>query len=215
VDLLGYFIDLESPVFRAAEAAALADLTARTETWCGVLSAAGYPVGLSDLLTLNPRYPGTLQLIQAVQARGYRPDFDSAARLVQQHRAGVPDSAQSLAQAIAIIHATGGAAVLAHPGARNINWRGQGLIDALGLGQLVDLGLDGLEVYHFTLDQAERQHFLALARQFDLLVTGGSDEHGWPDGFRWLGCQPVSMGMVARLAERAGRYPTTLKRTRP
>ena len=65
-------------------------------------------------------------------------------------------------------------------------------------------GLDGLEVYHHRNDERARQQFLAQARQFGLLVSGGSDEHGW-----WksrLATQPVTAEMLDALRMRAGKY---------
>jgi hypothetical protein len=71
------------------------------------------------------------------------------------------------------------------------------------MAALVALGLDGLEVYHPRLGEEARRHFLALAEQFDLVVTGGSDEHGWPDGFIEMGTQPVTLAMVQALRARS------------
>jgi predicted metal-dependent phosphoesterase TrpH len=71
---------------------------------------------------------------------------------------------------------------------------------------LVDAGLDGIEVHHHKLNSAARRHFENLARRFGLLVTGGSDEHGWPQGFPRLGSQPVGPGAARAVQLRAKRY---------
>ncbi|MDY2848576.1 MAG: PHP domain-containing protein, partial [Oscillospiraceae bacterium] len=38
--------------------------------------------------------------------------------------------------------------------------------------------IDGAEVYHYTADEAAQKDILAIADQYGLIVTGGSDFHG-------------------------------------
>jgi hypothetical protein len=91
--------------------------------------------------------------------------------------------------------------VLAHP---SVVLRPDGnRIAASDLAQLVEMGLDGIEIYHYRLaDEVTRQYFINLAHTFDLALSGGSDEHGRPSGFTRLGQQPVSETMVAALRAR-------------
>jgi predicted metal-dependent phosphoesterase TrpH len=91
-------------------------------------------------------------------------------------------------------------AVLAHPAAYR---QAEGLISGDQLAELVQMGLDGVEVYHFRLDELAREHFLAIARRFNLVVTGGSDEHGWRPAADRTGSEPVSAELVAALRARA------------
>ena len=102
---------------------------------------------------------------------------------------------------IATLHAAGGVAVLAHPSA--ITDGGRGWIGAEHVAHLVEAGLDGLEIYHHRLNDPARQHFLALAHRFGLLVSGGSDEHGWRKPFERFGQEAVTAEMVEAL--RKGR----------
>lgn len=203
VDLLGYFINPASQALLKIEEAALADFTFRMETWCAALTTAGIPLTLEDVYRQNPRYPGTLQLIQAVAAKGYGKNFAEAEQIVRSQMNKVPPCSHTIEQAIADIHACGGAAVLAHPGMRYLRWRG-GLLSGEGLSYLVEVGLDGIEIYHHAVDQAAKRHFLTLAQHFHLAITGGSDEHGWPSGFPYLGNKPVTFAMVEALARKAG-----------
>ncbi|MGD0002958.1 MAG: PHP domain-containing protein [Anaerolineaceae bacterium] len=203
VDLLGYFINPVSQAFLKIEEAALADFTFRMETWCAALTAAGTPLTLQDVYQQNPRYPGTLQLILAVAAKGYGQNFAGAEQIVRSQMNKVPLCSHTIEQAIADIHICGGAAVLAHPGTRYLRWQG-GLLSGKGLRQLVELGLDGIEIYHHAVDQTAQGHFLTLAQHFHLAITGGSDEHGWPSGFPFLGNKPVTFAMVEALARKAG-----------
>ena len=71
--------------------------------------------------------------------------------------------------AIGIIHASGGVAVMAHP-AKSRN-------DEI-IPELVEAGLQGLEAYHTDHSSHQRKRYIKLAKKYNLMVTGGSDYHG-------------------------------------
>lgn len=71
--------------------------------------------------------------------------------------------------ALAAIIADGGVAVLAHPGQLN----SYDLVK-----DLVNKGLKGIEKYHCTHTLEDELKVQALADQYDLFITGGSDYHG-------------------------------------
>jgi len=104
-------------------------------------------------------------------------------------------------EAIAMVHAAGGIAVLAHPGAAGTRER---------LESLAALGMDGVEVKHPSHSSADTQRLRALAEQLGLLPSGGSDWHGAADGPRTIGMMRVSPEWLARQDERLaalGRVP--------
>jgi len=72
-------------------------------------------------------------------------------------------------QALTVVHAAGGVGVLAHPG----HWT-----SSTQIRQLIDAGLDGIEVYHPSHSASLRSYYRRMATGYDLLVTGGSDYHG-------------------------------------
>jgi predicted metal-dependent phosphoesterase TrpH len=76
-------------------------------------------------------------------------------------------------EAIARIHAAGGLIVLAHPAV-------SGTLDRIEA--LQELGLDGIEVYYAEHRPQDIVRLKAIAAERDLLMTGGSDFHGWNDG---------------------------------
>ena len=43
---------------------------------------------------------------------------------------------------------------------------------------LADAGLGGIEVFHFDHDESQRARLAQLARSLNLIMTGGSDDHG-------------------------------------
>lgn len=72
-------------------------------------------------------------------------------------------------ECIKAICADGGIAVLAHPGQQD-NFK--------LLPRLVDAGLKGMEYNHPDHKKPERRKTEQMAREYDLILTGGSDYHG-------------------------------------
>ena len=114
-------------------------------------------------------------------------------------RAYVSRYALDPVRAIALVRGSGGAVVLAHPGAISRGWR----IPDEAIGVLAGAGLAGLEVDHPDHDEAERARLRALAVSLGLVSTGGSDDHGDLTGHR-LGVETTSPAAFERLIARAG-----------
>ncbi|MBP7460863.1 MAG: PHP domain-containing protein [Candidatus Delongbacteria bacterium] len=72
-------------------------------------------------------------------------------------------------QGIAYIHQAGGIAVLAHPG----SYFSDPLLD-----QFLEFGLDGIEVFHPNHGNEMVMELIKGAKKRNLLITGGSDNHG-------------------------------------
>lgn len=69
-----------------------------------------------------------------------------------------------------LIHSARGVAVMAHP----VYYNSLDLLE-----ELAQKGkLDGVEVYHYTADDAQQKKMLEIAEKYNLIVTGGSDFHG-------------------------------------
>ncbi len=101
-------------------------------------------------------------------------------------------------EAIRLLHAAGGAIVLAHP-IRVPN------LDSL-LPEYIGYDLDGLEVYYPDHDSAFTRRMRVLARQYDLIQTGGTDFHREKGGVIRLGQQQVPPECVEQLVARAQSY---------
>jgi len=80
----------------------------------------------------------------------------------------------SAVDCIAVIKGAGGVPVLAHP--FTLELTGTGLRDYVG--ELRQKGLEGIEVYYSEHTEEQTREYMALARKFDLAMTGGSDFHG-------------------------------------
>jgi predicted metal-dependent phosphoesterase TrpH len=105
--------------------------------------------------------------------------------------------------AIAMIHDAGGLAVLAHPAASGTRER---------LTTLREQGLDGVEVRHPSHSPSDTTRLAALARELELVPSGGSDWHGAADGPRTIGMMQVPAEWLAQQEARLatlGRAPAT------
>lgn len=78
------------------------------------------------------------------------------------------------ADAIAMITAAGGIAVLAHPLTIDQTMLSLPAV----LLEMKGIGLEGVEVYYPIYSVAVRRKLIALCQQMGLLITGGSDFHG-------------------------------------
>ncbi len=113
-------------------------------------------------------------------------------------RAYVSRYALDPARAIALVRGSGGAVVLAHPGAAARGWR---LGDA-AITAMAGAGLAGLEIDHPEHPPAERDRLRGLAAHLGLLATGGSDDHGSLTGYR-LGAETTRPEAFEELMARA------------
>ena len=87
-------------------------------------------------------------------------------------RAFVGRYAPGLGAAVGLVRAAGGVPVLAHP--RSPGYE----IPYEVIEGLAAAGLSGIEVFHFDHDADERKRLAGLAAALNLIMTGGSDDHG-------------------------------------
>jgi len=96
-------------------------------------------------------------------------------------------------QAIDLIHNAGGLAVLAHPAISDV----YKYID-----EFSDHGLDGIEIFHSSHDKPMRKKLRKIARDKNLLMTGGSDYHGRSDHHGMIGSQPTPTEFLLKMKEK-------------
>jgi hypothetical protein len=97
-------------------------------------------------------------------------------------------------EAIELIHDAGGIAVMAHP-----------MLDSMFtyIEPLVALGLDGIEVYHYTAAPTNVRRLKQIAQEHGLLLSGGSDFHGRTGREESVGSHKVPAEYLERMKERA------------
>jgi 3',5'-nucleoside bisphosphate phosphatase len=173
VHLLGYGIDPGHPGLCAAMDRGREQMAAHVDTVLAALEEAGTPLTLADVGQYRTKYAGGASLVLAMVQGGVLRKAKNGAALLK--LASREPRAYTAAEAISLIQAAGGLAVLAHP-AKTVRDRPH--LTADELRPLADAGLDGIEVWQIVHRQQERAHYLRVADELGLLVTGGSDCHG-------------------------------------
>jgi predicted metal-dependent phosphoesterase TrpH len=161
-----------------------------------LLQAQGVQVTLDDvLMQAGAGAIGRPHVARALVADGWAVDVrDAFDRYLAAGRpAYVAKDQLGMRDAIARVHAAGGLAVLAHPGATATRER---------LEALAALGMDGVEVKHPSHSPQDTARIRTLAEQLGLLPSGGSDWHGAPDGPRTIGMMNVPIEWLTRQDER-------------
>lgn len=106
----------------------------------------------------------------------------------------VPVDLMSAGEAVQLIHAADGIAVLAHPGIS--------VADAAVLEHVLALPLDGVEAFSSYHTAAQAAFYMEKAKEKQVLVTGGSDFHGRskPDvrlgAVDWQGYEKKARSMI-------------------
>jgi 3',5'-nucleoside bisphosphate phosphatase len=201
IHLLGYFVDPTSPELLAHGAWCREQRVERVERIIDRLSALGIEIHPADIFErAGTGTVGRPHVARELIDRGYADSIpDAFHRFLGSGRSAyVPRTNVSPRQAIEIIRRAGGVVVMAHPLAvRNYVSR---------LPNLIEEGLAGLEAHYGEYDESTRRHLAAVADDFRLIATGGSDYHG--DGYkegRGLGTVAVPEEAVTRLREAATR----------
>lgn len=119
---------------------------------------------------------GRPHLADALVARGHVTSRDEAfaALLHNKSKFYINHYSPSPTEVIRLIKSAGGVSVIAHPLASQ---RGRTIKVEL-LDELVDAGLDGIEIYHRDHSEEEKVNLLRIAMEKELIVTGSSDYHG-------------------------------------
>jgi len=173
VHLLGYFLDTQNARLLAEITKFQAVRQQRIHEMVARINELGVPLLLEDVFALaNCKSPGRPHVARALAKAGLVKNLDDAfERFLKRGRAAwVPKARMSARESIQLIHQAGGLAVMAHPGLNRTDEIIPGLVDA---------GLDGIECFHTKHSTAMSERYLEIADQYHLLVTGGSDCHGY------------------------------------
>ncbi len=198
MDMLGYFL-------HGGPGAELDDELARLRCYrnernariVARLAELGMPLAAVELrAATGDGAVGRPHIGLALMRRGYVTSVAEAFRLYL--RRGAPAWVDrrrlSLHAAVELLRASGGVAVLAHPGL---------IHSERGLDRIVcdaaQAGVVGLECYHPAHDEETIAACLRLASRFDLVVTGGSDFHGAVKPQVRLGIGPGGMSLPDEL----------------
>ena len=175
VHILGYNIDIyNADLQEKLEEISEARWTRFTEI-VELLRGLGYEIGETEVLTDEGmcKAIGRSHVARVLVKKGY---FDSVRACFDQllkrgQPAYVPHFRVSAEELISLIRGAGGIPVLANPKAVG---------DETVIMTLAAQGLQGIEAFYPTYDRQDTQHYLDVAQQHGLLVSGGSDYRGFP-----------------------------------
>jgi predicted metal-dependent phosphoesterase TrpH len=163
------------------------------------LNSLGIQLTLEDVLKeANGGSLGRPHIAAAMVNRGLVANRDQAfdQYLGDRSPAFEPKPYMAAGDVIDLIHGVKGVAVLAHPGTS---------LSEPVIAQLVDSGLDGVEVFHPAHQAPQIEYYIQLAERYSLLQSGGSDSHGNPEGSR-IGDCGIGYEAIEALRERAATY---------
>jgi hypothetical protein len=177
IHVLGYFLNPGDDAFAQFLATQRAARVRRALAIAKRLEELGMPTDLGQWLTdeanRSGKSIGRPQVARAMVQAGHVADTQEAFDkwLGNDRPAYVTRTGPSPEQVVDAIHRAGGLASLAHPGRTRIDPR---------IPALAAAGLDAIEVYHSDHDTTAVDRYRTMARELEVLVTGGSDFHGDP-----------------------------------
>ncbi len=205
IHVLGYFVDSTESKLRQALQRAEKLMERHVDAVLAEIRNAGGTLQRTDLDRYRHRYAGGAALVLGMLERGVLRGAPPGTGMRLLRLAAAEPRAYSVAEAIDLIHGAGGVASLAHPAKVQ---RRQPLLSATELAPLVGEGFDAIEAWQWIPGGWASQHYLAVADELGVLVSGGSDDHGKrsADGRLRLGAQPIPDAVLDRLRARARSY---------
>jgi 3',5'-nucleoside bisphosphate phosphatase len=178
VHLLGYFLHQPPPAdFREWLGELIEGRRDRNRRLIQSLHDQGIDIDLGEVEKLGRTLTGRPHFARLLIQKGYVKNFDEAFRrylgelapsYVERYAPYVPVAIQRVIDA-------GGLPVLAHP--IRLGFRDPDAEEKF-IGDLRDAGLRGIEVFHSDQAPKDSKRYAAIARKYNLAVSGGSDFHG-------------------------------------
>lgn len=195
VHLLGYGVDPDDPSLRASLVELAQSRVRRITAMIEKLHHAGYAIDRDRIMArADEGSIGRPHVARALIDIGAATSVDDAfQRFLKPGCPGwIPREPFTPEQAVDLLVGHGALPVLAHP------WSAGDI--RLVLRRLIPRGLRGMEVFYGEYDDERRSDLCAIADEYSLIATGGSDYHG-PNfrAGRELGTAPVPMDVFEHL----------------
>jgi len=174
IHMLGLFLDVGDARLQAELDRLRAGRVDRARGMVARLATLGAPISWERVQEIAQGSIGRPHVAQALLEAGHVGSITEAFdRFIGRSGPAYVERAKLTPEdAIALAHACGGVAVLAHP------LEGVGVLHLLD--GLVAAGLDGIECYYYReYGPGKTEELAALARRHGLVATGGSDFHGF------------------------------------
>jgi predicted metal-dependent phosphoesterase TrpH len=208
IHVLGYWISIEDAQFLSRLKELRETRDRRNEMILERLEELGLPLTMSDVLAeetaaVRKRRDDTVgrpHIAAAMVRKGYVATVQEAFdRYLAKGKAAYANPPRIEPEtAMKWIRDAGGAPVLAHPGL----YDDDALVERLAVA-----GLAGIEAYHADHDEEAERRYCELAERYGLLVTAGSDFHGYRDGQAFhapLGSKRIQADVIKELQQRKG-----------
>jgi hypothetical protein len=193
VHVLGYFLDTHNQALLDRIGQFQTVRQQRIHEMVAALNKLGVPLKVEAVFALaNCKSPGRPHVARAMVKEKLIGSLDEAfERYLKKGRpAWVPKTKMSALESVELVHQAGGLAVMAHPG---LNRTDEIIPD------LVAAGLDGIECFHTKHSTVMSERYLEIAERHGLLVTGGSDCHGFSKNKPLIGTVRLPYSHVEKL----------------
>lgn len=194
--ILGYFIDWQNQPLNERLQIFRNERHERALKMMDKLKQLGVHIDHVDVFKIKElEYVGRPHLAAALVQNGYAETISDAFNrfLGNNAPAYIPKSAFSPSEAIKMILDSDGIPVWGHPGTLKQDV----------LKELISYGLMGIEAYYSYHSNQLTDYYCNLARENNLLITGGSDFHGFENSKRALGEVKLPYEYVEELKEAA------------
>ncbi len=200
IHILAYLFDPDNQPFNEALNFYQRKRSERGEEMVDRLQKLGLSITFDDVKrTANGGVIGRPHIAQTLFSMGQTTMYEEAffKYIGNGGPAYVPKYMLEPKEAFDLVHRAGGIAVLAHP--------------ALGdmfrhLPQLVALGLDGIEALHYSHKPQDSRKAKLAAKEFNLVLSGGTDFHGRGVREAPLGSINIPPEYLDRMKERAAAH---------
>ena len=200
IHILGYFIDhQQGPLMEKIDVFLDARMERMKKMIMNLKGMGINNIEFEEVCALtHSRAVGRAHLAFLLHQKGWVPNIKTAfEKYIGQGCPGyAPKHKQTPFEAIELIRASGGVAVMAHP----MMTQKDELIP-----RFVAAGMKGLEVYYPNCMDTVTQFYERIAKKHNLIATGGSDAHGKIKPYTYVGKKTVPMDVVEQLRAAANQ----------
>ena len=176
--ILGYGIRLDDPFLNQTLKKLQEVRKNRNPKIVRRLNELGFPISLEEVRQIGGKGQiGRPHIALALKEKGYVASISEAFQKLigTQKPAYVGKERLGCSETIEMIRGAGGIAALAHPGLLDIADESQ--LKTL-IQNLISIGMGAIEVYYPQHTAEQTEQFVRLAKEYNLLITGGTDFHG-------------------------------------
>ena len=196
IHILSYFIDHQNQSLLNVLSSLYKERLEIAEIIIKKLLSLGIKLDWNSIKLTAKESVGRPHIARAMVKEGYVKNIPEAFNkyLNNKEKLQLPSKKLNSLEAIKIINDSGGISVIAHP---------HTVIDLETIiPKLSESGLSGLEIHNARYSESQKQKYIKLAENFDLIPTGGSDFHS-NESKNKLGDSGVGLNTVKKMMQRA------------